>query len=190
MKERIEAFLADLDRTLAPSAQGKSLEIYHLGRSALVWHYAYSATTQDFDIIRPDGAAELLALALRLFGPDTLKALEHGLYLQVVDEPLPPMPWGYKKRATEIAGSWKALRVFRLGPYDLVASKLRRFWPKDRADIRLLCDLVEIEPDRLEHILEEAYPFNMEKDGDEFRDSAFRSLRIVQRYLRHEIDSF
>jgi hypothetical protein len=29
MKDRIEAFLADLDRTLAPSAQGKTLEIYH-----------------------------------------------------------------------------------------------------------------------------------------------------------------
>jgi len=77
------------------------------------------------------------------------------------------MPRGYKERATEKAGPWKVLRVFRLDPYDLVASKLRRFWPKDRADVRLLCDLVELEPERLEQILEEAYPFNLEKDGDE-----------------------
>ena len=127
---------------------------------------------------------------LRLFGPDTPKALEHGLYLDAVDEPLPPMPRGYKKRATEIAGSWNVIRVYRLDPYDVVASKLRRFTPKDRADVHLLCDLADLEPQRLEQILEEAYLFNMEKDGDEFRDSAFRSLRIVQSYLRHEIDSF
>jgi hypothetical protein len=30
----------------------------------------------------------------------------------------------------------------------------------------------------------------MEKDGDEFRDSAFRSLRTVQKYLRGEIAEF
>jgi len=31
---------------------------------------------------------------------------------------------------------------------------------------------------------------HMAKDGDEFRDSAFRSLHVVQRYLRLEIDEF
>ncbi len=190
MRERIEAFLADLDRTLAARAEDARLDLYHIGRSALVWGYDYLATTDDFDFLRPQGEAQWVELALQRFGKNTPKAREHGLYLEVVEEGFPPMPRGYKKRATQIDGPWKTLRVYRLDPHDLIASKLRRFWPKDRADIRLLCDLVPIDPERLEQVLEEAYPFNMEKDGDEFRDSAFRSLRTVQRYLRHELHEF
>ena len=190
MRERIEAFLADLDRALAERANGEVLEIYHIGRSALVWQYAYTATTQDFDFLRPAGCEQLVKRALQLFGCDTTKAKEHGLYLQVVEEGFPPMPWGYKKRATKVKGAWKVLRIYRLEPHDLAASKLRRFSTHDREDIRLLCDLVPIDPIRLEEVLEEAYPFNLEKDGDEFRDHAFRSLRVVQRYLRNEINEF
>ena len=55
MKERIEAFLEDLDQTLAAQVQGEILEVYHIGRSALVWKYAYNATTKDIDILRPQG---------------------------------------------------------------------------------------------------------------------------------------
>ena len=108
----------------------------------------------------------------------------------MVDEALPPMPWGYKKRATKVEGPWKVLRVYHLDPHDLIASKLRRFSAGDRTDIRLLCDLVDIDPERLQEVLDDAYPFNLEKDGDEFRDAAYRSLTIVQRYLRGEINEF
>ena len=81
MKERIEAFLQDLDRTLASEAEGEMLDVYHIGRSALVWKYAYSATTKDVDILCPQGGATLLALALRYFGKDSKNAMAHGLYL-------------------------------------------------------------------------------------------------------------
>ncbi len=190
MKERIEAFLLDLDQALAAQAPGQRLAIYHLGRSALVWEYDYSATTQDLDIVCPDGPEALIALALQLFGKDTRKAQEHRLYLEVIPSAFPPLPVGYKGRARMVAGSWSVLSVYRLDPHDLVASKLRRFAAKDREDIRLLCDLVPIDPDRLQFLLEEAFPFNMEKDGDEYRDRTFRHLRIVQQYLRQEIDRF
>jgi hypothetical protein len=190
MKDRIEAFLEDLDRTLVPRAGGKFLDIYHIGRSALVWEYGYNATTQDIDILKPQGAGELLSLALELFGRGTAKARQHSLYLEVVEEGLPPMPWHYKKRATQVPRPWEVLRVFRLEPHDLVASKLRRFSTRGRDDIRLLCDLGKIDPVRLEQVLEDAYPLNLPKDGDEFRDSAFRNLVIVQRYLRNETDEF
>jgi hypothetical protein len=86
MKERIDAFLADLDQSLMTKAKGRHLHLYHIGRSALVWQYAYNATTQDLDTLRPDGEAELLDWALRWFGVNTPKAGEHGLYLQVVDD--------------------------------------------------------------------------------------------------------
>lgn len=49
MKERIEAFLADLDQALATQAQGAKLQLYHIGRSALVWQYDYVATTADIE---------------------------------------------------------------------------------------------------------------------------------------------
>jgi hypothetical protein len=190
MKAQIEAFLADVDRALAPAAEGQVLEVYHIGRSALVWEYGYTASTNDFDFLHPKKGEELLDLALQLFGPGKPKAVEHGLYLEVVYDAFPPMPQAYKKRARRVEGPWDVLRVYHLDPYDMIASKLRRFSAKDRSDIRMLCDQCPIDPVRLEEILETAYPFNLEKDGDEFRDSAFRSLRVVQRYLRHEIDEF
>jgi hypothetical protein len=100
------------------------------------------------------------------------------------------MPAGFEKRATRENGPWKVIRLYRLDPHDLAASKLRRFSAKDRADVRLLCDLGCLNPERLEQILEKAFLWNMDKDGDEFRDSAFRSLRTVQQYLRNEIREF
>jgi hypothetical protein len=187
MKDRLEAFLSDLDRYLAGQTQGEVLEIYPIGRSALVWNYDYNATTQDFDFLRPKNETPLLGLALQAFGKGTPKSREHGLYLEVVESAFPPMARGYEKRATPVAGPWKVVRLYRLESHDLVVSKLRRFSAKDRADVRLLCDLGHIDPVELEKRLEEAFPFGTPKDGDEYRDSAFRSLQLVQRYLRHEI---
>ncbi len=190
MKDQIEAFLADVDRALSQVANGRVLTLYNIGRSALVWQYDYIATTEDFDFIHPKESEDLVALALQLFGRGKPKASKHGLYLEAVYDAFPPIPQQYKTRAKQVSGPWNVLRVYHLDPYDMIASKLRRFSATDREDIRMLCDQFPIDPARLEQILETAYTFNMEKDGDEFRDSAFRGLRVVQRFLRHEIDEF
>ena len=190
MKDRILAFLTAIDDALAGAAPGGELEVYHIGRSALVWEYDYLATTADFDILQPRGNEELLALALRLFGRDTDGAKAHGLYLEVVPEGLPPVPGGYQKRAHQVAGPWRVLRVYHLDPHDLAATKLRRFAAKDREDIRQLCDLGHLDPDRLGEILEKAFWWSLDKDGDELRDTAFANLRVVQQYLRGEIREF
>lgn len=190
MKERILAFLNSLDRALAVPAAGNTLDLYHIGRSALVWAYDYAATTSDIDILQPAGGEELVALALRLFGRGTEQATRHGLYLEVVNPGFPPMPGGYEKRARQVKGEWAVLRVYHLDPHDLAASKLRRFATKDREDIRQLCDLGLLEPIQLETILEKAFRWNLEKDGDEYRDHTFANLHIVQKYLRGEIDEF
>jgi hypothetical protein len=190
MKEKIEAFLADVDRALAAVANGQTLEVYNIGRSALVWAYGYIETTKDFDFLRPKDGLELAELAVRLFAKDTAKAAEHGLYLEMIPEPFPPMPQMYKQRAKRVEGPWTVLRVYHLDPHDLIASKLRRFSAADRQDTRMLCDQFPIDPAFLEQILESAYPFCLPKDGDEYRDSAFRSLHVVQQYLRNEIDEF
>jgi hypothetical protein len=190
VKDRIVAFLAAVDDALIASAAGQVLDIYHIGRSALVWEYDYIETTGDIDILRPTGGDVLIELALSLFGRETEGASTHGLYLDVVFEALPPMPGGYKGRAKQVEGSWKVLRVFHLDPHDMAASKLRRFAARDRQDIRQLCDWGHLDPNRLQEILEKAFPYNLEKDGDEFRDAAFRNLRFVQQYLRGEINEF
>jgi Nucleotidyltransferase of unknown function (DUF6036) len=191
VKDRIVTFLTAIDEALAATAAGETLDVYHIGRSALVWEYDLIATTSDIDILQPKGGAKLVELALSLFGRGTDGAKTHSLYLDVVNEAFPPMPGGYEHRARRVDGPWKVLKVYHLDPYDLAASKLRRFAPKDREDIRQLCDLGHLlDPKKLEEILEKAYHFNLEKDGDEFRDTAFEHLRIVQRYLRGEIAEF
>jgi len=184
------AFLNAIDEALASVASGQTLDLYHIGRSALVWEYDYIETTMDFDILRPKGGEALVEMALKLFGRDSDGAKAHGLYLDVVNEAFPPMPGGYERRSKQVEGQWVVLRVFHLDPHDLAASKLRRFAARDRQDIRQLCDWGHLDPARLEAVLEKAFPFNLEKDGDEFRDAAFRHLRIVQQYLNGEIREF
>ena len=190
MKDRILALLNAIDDAVATARPGASLEVYHIGRSAMVWEYDSIATTSDIDILSPNGATELVELALLLFGRDTENAKEYGLYLEVVDDALPPMPSGYEKRAHRVDRVWKVLNVFHLDPHDLAASKLRRFATKDREDIRQLCDMGHLDPDRLAEILEKAFAFNLPKDGDEYRDATFSNLQIVQKYLSGEIDQF
>lgn len=180
------AFLTDIDESLVEEAAGQSLKLCHIGRSALVWKYDYAATTEDIDVIRPESGQRLLDLALVRFGRGTPKAKEYNLYLEEVNSAFPPMPSGYMKRAVRVEGLWWVIELYHLDPHDLAASKLRRFATKDREDIRHLCDLNELDPDRLKEILEKAFPFNLEKDGDEYRDTTFEHLRIVQAYLRGE----
>jgi hypothetical protein len=190
VKDRILAFLTAIDGALAAAAPGGTLDVYHIGRSALVWEYDYVATTSDIDVLCPKGAADLVERAVALFGRETDGAKAHGLYLDVVNEAFPPMPGGYERRAHQVEGPWKVLKVYHLDPHDLAASKLRRFAPRDREDIRQLCDWGHLDPAKLKEILEKAFHFIHEKDGDEFRDKAFEHLRVVQKYLRGEITEF
>jgi len=186
MKKTIEAFLTALDLALAPHAKGEKLVLYHIGRSSLVYKYDYPAATNDIDILRPRGTPHLLQFALNAFGRNSAGAKQLGLYLEVVEEGLPPVPAGYEARAEKLGGAWENISVYHLSPHDLAATKLRRYSTKDREDIQILCDLGLLECEQLEFVLEKAFLWNLEKDGDPFRDTAFHNLREVQRYLRGE----
>jgi hypothetical protein len=188
MKTQIEAFLADLDECLVPHANGDRLTICHIGRSSLVWQYGFTSTTSDIDMIGVDGA--LADLAISLFGKGSEKAREHGLYLDIVNAGLPPVPHGHMRRATKRDGPWKVIEVHHLEPNDLAATKLKRFSAKDREDIRLLCDAGMIDEERLQESFENAFIWTMEKDGDPIRDRAAANLRTVKQYLRGEIKEF
>src|ERR1700752_653797 len=60
VRDRIIALLTAIDEALAANAAGRTLEVYHIGRSALVWEYDYIATTADIDILQPKGGKELV----------------------------------------------------------------------------------------------------------------------------------
>jgi len=89
MKERIARFLNAVDAALVPVAVGERLDLYHIGRSALVWKHGFQSATIDIDVVRPRNDQRLVEEAVRLFGPGKPKALEFGLYLEVVPEALP-----------------------------------------------------------------------------------------------------
>lgn len=136
--------------------------------------------------MQPDGHPDLVALALAEFGDGTTKARQHDLYLQLVPSGLPPLTGGARKRARVAPGPWTVIQVLYLEPNDLAVTKLTRFAPRDRADIRLLADLGLLDADELEKRLEVAYYFSLDKDGDPRRDAAFAHLRTAQQYLRGE----
>ncbi len=53
MKDRIVRFLNAVDAALVPFAMGERLDLYHIGRSALVWKHGFQSTTEDVDVVRP-----------------------------------------------------------------------------------------------------------------------------------------
>jgi hypothetical protein len=187
LKDRIAAFLTHLDTFLYARANGDVLDLYHIGGSSLVWRYDSIATTQDIDVLRPKGAANLLQLAEQHYGEGTSNAEKLGFYLDVVEPAFPPTPAGFESRATQSDGPWKAIRVFQLDAHDLAVTKLSRFRPKDRDAIRWLCDRGALDPSTLEERFESAFLWSTPKDGDELRDRAFDNLKTVQAYLRGEI---
>jgi hypothetical protein len=169
MKEMIRRFLNALDETLVPfAAPGEVLDLYHLGRSVLIYHLGIPLSTRDFDIVLAHDHA-LQAKALELFGKGTGAASEFGLYLEAVPDGLPPLAGGFKKRCEAVAGGWKVLRLWRMDWHDFAASKMRRFSASDRADLTILCDRRMLDRTRLRETLEKAFIWTHEKDGDELK---------------------
>lgn len=190
MRDRILRFLTDLDTALVPLAGGERLDLYHLGRSALVWKHGFAATTYDVDVVGIEGEGQLMTEALRLFGHATPKAQEHGLYLQLVPPGLPPVPAKYKERASEAVEGWVVIRLFELDDHDLAVTKLGRFKPRDTEDLRLMCeegllDASTLET-RLEGVMWSRKDWHEEDGGPEYA-RAFANLRVVQKFLREGV---
>jgi hypothetical protein len=185
MKDQIQRFLQRIDEELAlHAAEGERLDVYQLGRTVLVQHYAFPLTTTDFDIVRYD--SRLQDKMIEKFGKGTPAARELGLYLDPVDNGLPPLPHGYEKRCREVSGNWQVLRVWALEIHDFAASKMKSFRPKDREDLQMMCDRGMLDAANLRNSLEAAYPFSVpgkDDDDDPGRVKAFRHLTIVMEYL-------
>lgn len=181
MNESMQRFFQAIDDALIPFANGQRLDLYHLGRSALVWRYQATFSTKDIDVVQMRTPLE--EKAHELFGEGSAKAKELNLYLDLVPDGLPPMPGWFRTRSTEVPGNWKIIRLWELEEHDLAVTKLRVFRPQDRQDLRFLCDQGVLQADKLRQSLEKAWIWTTPKDGDDLRDAAFANLEIVIAYL-------
>jgi hypothetical protein len=179
--DEVSNFLKAIDAELAGYArEGEGLDVYLIGRSALILRYGVTLATRDVDIVHFHGS-ELESKAVELFGRGTRNAERLGFYLEPVPQGLPPIPAGYCRRSRDIPGDWQVLRPKQPEPHDLAVTKLRRFHAKDRQDLRILCDSGELVSNRLVESLESAFLWVEEDDPD--RALAARNLARVIEYL-------
>jgi hypothetical protein len=165
-KSEVEAFLHAVDDELVKSASaGERLDVYLLGRAALILHYGVNLATKDVDLVTRGEVPRLQRQALDLFGLGTPSARRWGLYLEPVPEGLPPVPASYRRLSMEVAGTWKVLQPRLLDPHDLAITKLKRFHAGDREDLQILCS-GNLTVAGLQRALASAYQFGMDEEED------------------------
>lgn len=180
-RDDILGFLGAIDAELLQHAgEGETVDLYLIGRSALIVRFDLNLATRDVDIVHFHGS-ELERLAVELFGKGTANAERLGFYLEPVPQGLPPIPGGYCHRSEDLPGPWRVLRPKQPEPHDLAVTKLKRFHAKDRQDLQLLCDSGLLRVDRLRQVLDSAFAWS-EKDDPE-RQVADRNLARVIDYL-------
>jgi hypothetical protein len=175
--------LEQLDRFIAAhrSVGSPPIDLFILGRSALILRFGLNSATKDLDIVLGCLPADLEALVEERFGRGSKHAETAGLYVETVSSGLPPLPNDYRGRSEEISGDWRSLRPLVLNPVHIAVSKLSRFHAKDRQDIQYLADRGELDRDALRDALHRAFLFT--EDGDSKRDAAYANLARVEAYL-------
>src|SRR5262249_55925133 len=125
-RDEILDYLEAIDAELVKHAEeGESLELYLIGRAALIVRYRVSLATKDVDIV-PSHGCELERRAVELFGKGTTNAERLGFYLEPVPQGLPPIPGGYCHRSEDVSGCWQVLKPKQPEPHDLAVTKLKR----------------------------------------------------------------
>jgi hypothetical protein len=185
--DEIMDFLKSIDGELARHAEeGHTLDLYLIGRSALVLLYGLDLATKDIDILYFHGS-RLQEKAVELFGKGTLNAERWGFYLEPVPQGLPPIPSAYCNNSEPIPGEWRVIRPKCPEPHDLAVTKLKRFHAKDREDLQIMCDSGQMRKDRLEKTLESAFAFA--EKGDPGWERARANLSQVVNYLEGKTGS-
>jgi hypothetical protein len=183
-QSQISRFLHALDDELQKLvADGRRLNLYLIGRSAMIVRYGLTLATKDIDIVGGLGPPELEKMALELFGEGTPNALRLGLYLEAVPNAVPPIPGTYTKRARPITGEWKVLVPWEPDPHDLAATKLKRFHAGDREDLQIMCDNGDLTVGGLEAALTSAFLWHADPEEDSDHARALANLRRVIDYL-------
>jgi|GEM_PF-5846907 len=138
MQADLQALLHEMAAFLEARALGP-VDLYLLGGCSLILFDGRVGATKDLDVVAEslrrsdeDGAQSLLDT----FGRSSGRAP----YLDPVPGGLPPLPIGWSDRAVPRPSPSEALRLWTLDLADLIITKLRRWHPRDRADIRHVCD--------------------------------------------------
>jgi hypothetical protein len=177
-------FLKAIDTALLPYAKdGERLDLYLIGRSALIVRYGLSLATNDVDMVGRMGLRHLEEKALELFCKESANARQWRLYLEEVPQGYPPVPQTYGKRSVPLPGDWVVLRPMQPDVHDLAATKLKRFHTTDREDLKIMCDAGDLAGDGLERALNSAFAFSPDDEEDSGRKRAYQSLRQVLAYL-------
>jgi hypothetical protein len=138
MQSELQTLLAEMGEFLEARDLGP-VDLYLLGGCVLVLYDDRLGATKDLDAVeeRLTGSdAEAAAILTETFG----KASGREPYLDPVKGGLPPLPFGWKAHAVCRPSPSTSIRLWSLGFADLIVSKLRRWHPRDRADIRHVCD--------------------------------------------------
>ena len=181
-RDEIISFLEAIDAELVePRRGGETLDLYLIGRSALVLRYELNLATKDVDIVRLPrlraGAQGRRALSARGRGTRSAWASTSSRCPRACRR----FPAGYCRRSEDIPGPWRVLRPKQPEPHDLAVTKLKRFHAKDRQDLQILCDSGQLDVDRLRQGLESAFAWAEKDDPD--REIAARNLLRVIDYL-------
>jgi Nucleotidyltransferase of unknown function (DUF6036) len=177
-RDEILGFLEAIDAELVKHAkEGETVDLYLIGRSALILRYGLNLSTKDVDIVHFHGS-ELERIAVEHFGKGTKNAERLGFYLEPVPQGLPPIPGGYCHRSEDIPGEWRVLRPKQPEPHDLAVTKLKRFHAKDRQDLQILCDSGQLDGNRLSEVLDSAFAW-AEKEDPERAIAAGNLMRVV-----------
>jgi hypothetical protein len=188
MPDPILIALTRLDEALVPFAEeGQRLDLYQLGRSALMLNYGFPLSTKDIDFVSMRDS-DLEQKAIDILGKGTPLAEQAGVYLDPVPAGLPPLPHWFKKRCQELPGGWKILRLWQLEPHDLAVTKLKSFRAKDREDLQLMCDRGLLAAGKLLESLKAAFPFSSQPTDEDDPDEAewcraYATFRRVADYL-------
>jgi hypothetical protein len=148
----ISDFFADVDR-LWPSAEthGRKIRLSIIGSAALMLQASYERGTTDSDVLETtDLSAEDKQRLRTLAGAGTGLHKRRNLYLDIVGNGVPFLPhvpvW---HGVPEINGALQHLELVVLDVVDVVVSKLKRFLPKDQADIDAMIERGLVPHERL-----------------------------------------
>lgn len=145
----IEDFFREIDgRWTWPVATRIPLRL--IGSTALMLQTAYQRGTKDSDVLEtvdllPETKHRLLAIA----GPGTELHRRRRLYLEIVGNGLPFLPWPPAWRSIESLGDLQHFELAVLDVVDVVVSKLKRLNANDLSDITAMVDLDLVPHDAL-----------------------------------------
>jgi hypothetical protein len=138
MQAELEALLRDIGEFVAAAGLGP-VDLYLLGGASLLLFEGKSGATKDLDVVAERVRASVPGCAEPLverFG----KSSGRAPYLDPVVAGFPPLAAGWPGRAVPRPSPSASVRLWTLHPADLIVSKLRRWHPRDRADVRHVCD--------------------------------------------------